>query len=94
MKQLTKAQITIGILAYFATIWILIDKAKNSPDLLMAAGIIVALLLLILLLSYIIMSILQWIDLFDLQTNAIITLVVLTSMMINITIYLLINTIQ
>ena len=40
-------------------------------------------------LPYILIAILEWINIFDLKTNAILTLIVLTAFMINLTIYLL-----
>jgi len=44
-----------------------------------------------LVLAYIIIVILDWIRIFDLKTNAILTLIVLTVFMINLTVYLIVN---
>ena len=52
---------------------------------------ILILLIVMLVLAYIIIAILDWIGIFDLKTNAILTLIVLTAFMINLTIYLLVN---
>ncbi len=84
MRDLTKAQVTIGLLAYFATIWYEVIKILNSNDfdLVYSLGIIFIQLILILLLSYIILAILEWIRLFDLKTNSILTLVVIVTVRI------------
>jgi hypothetical protein len=89
MQERTKAQITVGLLAFFASVWILLEQLKTYSNPLFTVGIIVILLVVMLVLSYIIISILTWIDIFDLKTNAILTLIVLTAFMINLTIYLL-----
>jgi len=92
MEDRTKAQITIGFLAFFASMWILIQETiKNYSNPLYIVGILLILLVVILLLSYIIISILEWIHIFDLKTNAILTLIVLTTFMITITVYILTN---
>ncbi len=91
MQERTKAQITVGLLAFFASVWILYEYAKGYPILLNAIGIIILLFIVMLVLAYIIVAILEWINIFDLKTNAILTLIVLTAFMINLTIYLLIN---
>jgi len=84
VRDLTKAQVTIGLLAYFATIWYEVIKILNSNDfdLVYSLGIIFIQLILILLLSYIILAILEWIRLFDLKTNSILTLVVIVTVRI------------
>ena len=79
MNEQMKVQVTIGLLAFFATIWILIARLDFS-NLLLSIGIIILQLVLMLVLSYVIIGILEWVDLFDLQTNAILTLVVLVTM--------------
>ena len=88
MQERLKAQLTIGILAFFASVWILIDYARNYHILMDAIGIIIILFIVMLVLSYIIIAILEWIDLFDLKTNAIIALIVLIGFLINFAIYL------
>ena len=77
MNQLTKAQLTVGLLAYFATIWNLAFDLDYS-DPINAAWIIIHLVLL-LVLSYVILAILEWVKIFDLKTNAILTLLVLVT---------------
>ena len=81
MRDLSKAQITIGLLAYFATIWYEVLKIINSNDfdLLYNIGVIFLQLALILILSYIILAILEWIRLYDLKTNSILTLIVIVA---------------
>jgi len=80
MNQLTKAQITVGLLANFATIWPLIEQAKISAEPLLAIGLIVLHFIVLIVLSIVIMGILQWVKIFDLKTNAILTLFVLVTL--------------
>lgn len=84
MRDLTKAQITIGLLAYFATIWYEVIKILNSSDFdpVYTIWIVFLQLVLILVLSYIILAILEWIRLFDLKTNSILTLIVIVTVRI------------
>ena len=84
-----KAQISVGLLAFFASVWILFEQAKTYSNPLYAIGLVFLLLFVMLILAYIIIAILDWIGIFDLKTNAILTLIVLTAFMINLTIYLL-----
>jgi hypothetical protein len=89
MEDRTKAQITIGLLAFFASMWIIIQWALAYADSLITIGIIILLLVVLLVLSYVIISILDWVGIFNLKTNAILTLIVLTTFMITLTVYLL-----
>jgi hypothetical protein len=92
MQDRTKAQIVIGFLAFFASMWIMIQETiMTYENPLYMAGFILVLLVVMLLLSYIIISILEWINVFDLKTNALLTLVVLTTFMITFTVYILTN---
>jgi hypothetical protein len=91
MQERTKAQITVGILAYFASVWILFEQVKSYSILFYAIGIIIILFIVMLILSYVIIGILDWVNIFDLKTNAILTLVILTAFMINLNFYLLIT---
>lgn len=91
MQERTKAQITIGILAYFASVWILFEQVNSYSILFYAIGIIIILFIVMLILSYVIIGILDWVNIFDLKTNAILTLIVLTAFMINLNFYLLIT---
>ncbi|MDG6218573.1 MAG: hypothetical protein QCI00_03935 [Candidatus Thermoplasmatota archaeon] len=75
MNQLTKAQITVSILACFSLGLGLAQHALLSDSLTDALGIIALQLAAIVIITFVLMSILQWIDVFDLKTNAIITLV-------------------
>jgi len=77
MRDITKAQLTIGLLAFFATVWAIVKQINLSdnitPYLLMIAlqfGVMI-------LLSFIILSLLEWINIFDLKTNSILTLITL-----------------
>lgn len=80
MKQLTKAQITIGILSYFSIIWALIENLTRSSFIIVDVVVFALIALAVMLvLSVIILSILEWIKIFDLKTNAVITLVTLMS---------------
>jgi len=91
MQERSKAQITIGLLAFFASVWVLYEYAKGFPTIFQSVGIIILLLIVMLVLAYIIIAILEWINIFDLKTNSVLTLIVLTAFMINLTIYLLTN---
>ena len=91
MQERTKAQITVGILAYFASVWILFEQVNSYSILFYAIGIIIILFIVMLILSYVIIGILDWVNIFDLKTNAILTLIVLTAFMINLNFYLLIT---
>ena len=90
MQERTKAQITIGLLAFFASIWVLIEQTKQF-SLVESIGFIILVFVVMLVLSYVIIAILDWINIFDLKTNSIITLIVLSTLMITLTVYLLIN---
>lgn len=79
MREITKAQITIGLLAFFATIWDVIFT-QSYPTPLYAIGMIILQLGLLLLLSYIIIALLEWVKVFDLKTNSILTLFVLVTL--------------
>jgi len=91
MQERTKAQITIGILAFFSSMWILIKQAEGYSNPLYIIGMVLVLLVVMLILSYVIITILDWIGLFDLKTNSILTLIVLATFMINLTVYLIQN---
>lgn len=79
MREITKAQITIGLLAFFATIWeVLIDGAY--PGIAYTIGIVILQLILLLILSYVIIALLEWVKVFDLKTNAVLTLLVLVTL--------------
>lgn len=79
MREITKAQLTIGLLAYFATIWEFVFRLTNTNDVLVTIGIIILQLVLLLVLAYIIIALLEWVKVFDLKTNAVLTLLVLVT---------------
>lgn len=73
MNQLTKAQISISILACFSLGWGLIQEALTTYSLIEAIGYIGLQLATIVILTVVLLSILKWVDVFDLKTNAILT---------------------
>jgi hypothetical protein len=79
MNQLTKAQITVGLLAVFALIWGLLQEALKSDSYTTAIIFIIAQMAAIIVLAFIILFLLEWVKVFDLKTNAILTLLVLVS---------------
>ena len=79
MQDLTKAQITIGMLAFFATVWSTVKYAFDSTDILTVATAIIIQFVLMLILSFVILAILQWVNIFNLKTNAILTLITLVT---------------
>ena len=79
MQDLTKAQITIGMLAFFATIWSTIKYAFDSTDILMVATAIILQLIVMIILAIVILAILQWVNIFNLKTNSILTLITLVT---------------
>ncbi|MBE3122316.1 MAG: hypothetical protein NTZ75_03660 [Euryarchaeota archaeon] len=79
MREITKAQLTIGLLAYFATIWEFLFHLTDTNNFLFTVGIIVLQLILLLVLAYIIIALLEWVKVFDLKTNAILTLLILVT---------------
>lgn len=91
MNQLTKAQLTVGILACFAIAWGLLQQALQqvsaTPEqALMLYGMVALQLVAILILAVIILGLLEWVKIFDLKTNAILTLIVLIALRILLTI--------
>ena len=76
MNQLSKAQITVGLLAFFATVWPHVQQAASPFDITIDARIFI-LFVVLLVLSIVILGILEWIKIFDLKTNSILTLIVL-----------------
>ena len=79
MRDVTKAQLTIGLLAYFATIWDIVF-IRTYGSVLNAAAAIVLQLVLLLILSYVIIALLEWVKVFDLKTNSVLTLFVLVTL--------------
>lgn len=83
MNQLTKAQISISALACFSLGWRIIQNAistYNFPHrLLEPLGFILLQLVAFVMITFVLMSILKWIDVFDVKTNAILTLVTVVS---------------
>ena len=77
MRDLTKAQVTIGLLSYFSTIALVVKRDYLS--LIDSIGIIILQLILVLILSYVILAILEWIRIFDLKINSILTFLFLVT---------------
>jgi len=85
MNQLAKAQLTVGLLACFAMVWGLVYQALQASDQIYAFGIVILQLVAIIVLSVIILGLLEWIKIFDLKTNAVLTLIVLISIRLFVT---------
>jgi hypothetical protein len=79
MNDLTKAQLTIGILAIFATIWQPLRILVQQPIEPLTIGYIIGFIFLLFVLAYVILALLEWVKVFDLKTNAIVTLLVLVT---------------
>jgi len=79
MQDLTKAQITIGMLAFFATVWSIVKYAFDSTDIPFVILAIIVQFIVMLVLSFVVLAILQWINIFDLKVNAILTLITLVT---------------
>ena len=92
MQERTKAQLTIGFLAFFSSMWILIEQAKYYTNPVYIVGYILLVLAVMIILSYVIIAILDWVHIFELKVNAVLTLIVLTSFMLSLTVYILLNT--
>lgn len=82
MQDLTKAQLTIGMLAFFATVWSIVKYAFDSTDIPVVILAIIIQFIVMLVLSFVILAILQWINIFDLKINAILTLITLVTISI------------
>ena len=82
MKPLTKAQITIGLLAFFASVWGLIVN-QDLSNITEVTKTILIVFISIMALAYVILAILEWVQVFDdLKTNAILTLIVIVTMLL------------
>ena len=82
MKPLTKAQVTIGLLAFFASVWGLIVNQELS-NIIEVTKTILIVFISIMALAYVILAILEWVQVFDdLKTNAILTLIVIVTMLL------------
>jgi len=84
MQDLTKAQITIGLLAFFATVWSPVRYIFNlseisNSDIFLVIGNIFLLLVVMIILSFVLLAILEWLRIFDLKTNAVLTLITLVT---------------
>jgi hypothetical protein len=80
MNQLTKVQIIVSILACFSLGWGLVQDALSTNTVLEAIGFIVLQFITIIILSVVLLSILKWVNVFDLKTNAILTLITVISL--------------
>ena len=77
MRDLMKAQLTVGILACFSMVWALGQQAINASDQIVAFGIVLLQLFAIFILAIILLGILEWVKIFDLKANAILTFLVI-----------------
>jgi len=82
MRDLTKAQLTVGLLSYFATIWVVWKLLFTQADILSVIETILLQFISIMILSYVILALLEWVKIFDLKTNSILTLLVLVTILI------------
>ena len=85
MKPLTKAQITIGLLAFFATVWgLIVNQLTQDPiNIIEVVKTTLIVFISIMALAYVILAILEWVKVFDdLKTNAILTLIVIVTMLL------------
>ena len=80
MNQLTKAQLTVSILACFSLGWGFTQNALATYPMIKAIGVIALQLVTIIILSVIILSILKWVDVFDVKTNTILTLITIVTL--------------
>ena len=80
MNQLTKAQITVSILACFSLGWGLTQNAFSTYAQIEAIGYIALQLATIIILSIVILAILKWVNVFDLKTNSILTLITIVTL--------------
>jgi len=76
MREITKAQLTVGMLALFATMW---ELVLGSSNMVLAVGMVALQGVVLLVLSYTLIALLEWVGVFDLRTNAVLTLVVLVT---------------
>jgi len=83
MESNTKAKLTVGLLACFGLAWGLFQQALNASDLAIATGLAFGQLIAIIIISFVIMTILEWVNIFDLKTNAILTLITLVTIRIS-----------
>ena len=79
MRDLTKAQLTIGLLAVFATGWGFFTRTQTlyQNEFLIVIGLTILQLIALIILSTVIITILEWMDIFDLKTNSVMTLITL-----------------
>ena len=84
MKPLTKAQITIGLLAFFASVWgLVVDVNQDLTNITEVIQTVLIVFVSIMALAYVILAILEWVQVFDdLKTNAILTLIVIVTMLL------------
>jgi hypothetical protein len=86
MRELTKAQFTVGILACFTLVWGLSEQALHASDQVTAFLFVLLQLIAVFILSFILVGMLEWVKVFDVKTNAILTLIVVVAIRLSITI--------
>ena len=82
MKDLLKAQLTIGLLAFFATVWALSPQLNLTSNLVVGVARVLILFVVLIVLSYVLLALLEWINIYDLKTNSLLTLLVLITISI------------
>ncbi|MDH7516950.1 MAG: hypothetical protein QHH19_01185 [Candidatus Thermoplasmatota archaeon] len=75
MNQLPKAQLTIALLACFTTVG-MFQRVLTATDQFSAILNLIAQIVAIIILSIVILGLLEWVKIFDLKTNAVLTLIV------------------
>lgn len=86
MRDITKAQLTVGLLALFTTMW---ELVLGTSNLVIAVEMVALQAVVLLVLSYTLIALLEWVGVFDLRTNAVMVLVVLVTFRILSTVRLL-----
>ncbi len=75
MRDLLKAKLGIGLIAFFSTVFV-VALNQSYENLIDSILIILIMFVTTIIIAYVLMTILEWVDIFDLNTNAIITLIV------------------
>ena len=76
MRDITKAQITVGLLALFATMW---ELVLNANSIVVMLEMLALQFVVMMVLAYTLIALLEWVGVFDLRTNALLTLLVLVT---------------
>ncbi|MBS3749564.1 MAG: hypothetical protein KGY65_09175 [Candidatus Thermoplasmatota archaeon] len=80
MNQFKKAQLTVSILACFSLGWGFTQNALATYSMIEAIGVIALQLVTIIILSVVLLAILKWVDVFDVKTNTVLTLITVVTL--------------